>query len=45
MTRKYLEKFIFQVTNSTSKNIKLNLELLTQSFDLYFSTLELLTQS
>ena len=35
----------FGVTNSTSKNVKLKVELLTQTLNLYFATFKLLTQS
>ena len=34
LTRKFLKKFFFWVTNSTSWNIKLNFELLTWRFNL-----------
>ena len=44
-TRKCLQKFFFQVTNSTLQNIKLNFELLTLRLTLYFFTFVLLTQS
>ena len=39
LTRKFLEKLFFQVTNSTSQNIKFHFELLTQRLDFYFSIL------
>ena len=45
LTRKFLEKFFFWVTNSASQNIKLNFELLTQRFNFYFSTFELLIRN
>ena len=45
LTRKCLLKFFFRVTNTTSKNIKVNFELLTRKFNFYYSTFELLTRS
>ena len=44
LTQKFLHRFFFRVTNSTSWKIKLNFELLTRRFNFYFSTFELLTQ-
>ena len=45
LTQKFLHRFFFWVTNSTSWKIKLNFELLTRRFNFYFSTFELLTRS
>ena len=45
LTRKCFWKFFFRVTNSTSWNIKLNIELLTRRSNFYFYTFELLTRS
>ena len=45
LTRRFWLKFFFRVTNSTSKNIKVNFELLTRKFNFYYSTFELLTRS
>ena len=45
LTQKFLHRFFFRVTNSTSWKIKLNFELLTRRFNFYFSTFELLTRS
>ena len=45
LTQKFLHRFFFWVTNSTSWKIKLNFELLTRRFNFYFSTYELLTRS
>ena len=41
LTRTFLYKFFFWVTNLTSWNIKLNFELLTRRFNFYFPTFEL----
>ena len=45
LTRKFLQKFFFWVTNLTPQNIKLNFESLTRRLNFYFSTFELLTWS
>ena len=45
LTRKFLNKFVFRVTSSTSWNIELNFEELTRRFNCYFSTFGVLTQS
>ena len=45
LTRKFLKKFFYRITNSTSQNVKLNFELLPRKFNFYFSTFELPTQS
>ena len=44
VTRKFLQKLFFQVTNSTSSNIEFHFELLTQWVNFYFDTFELLTR-
>ena len=36
LTQKFLEKWFFRVTNSTSSNTKLNFELLTQRLTFIF---------
>ena len=35
ITQKFLQKFVFQVTNPTLKNIKFHFELLTRIFTLW----------
>ena len=42
LNRKFSNKFFFRVINSTLLNIKLNFQLLTRSFNFYFSTFQLL---
>ena len=44
LSQKFLYRFFYGVTNSTSWKIKLNFELLTRRFNFYFSTFELPTQ-
>ena len=41
LNRTFLKKFFFRAVNSTLLNVKLNFELLTRSFDFYFSTFQL----
>ena len=43
LTRKFLYKFFFRVTNSTSQNSRLNFELLARRLKVYFFIFELLT--
>ena len=45
LTRKFLWRFFFRVTNSPSQNIKFYLELLTRELKSYFSAFKLLTRS